>query len=432
MKKLFIFVVHVLGLAYLCTINLFAEMTKPQQEVNRLNWVEIYKGPISTQIMFDFSQPVYFKKKILKENCQLKLTFPGMQLQQFSVNQVIAKLSKLKKYGLINNVYVLEKNKNISKNALTETPLVDKQLASTKKVVLIIEFAKTCFDKTHEKKPNKLLLKWCKMEDPNRLVIDIFSEDALENLKSKNATILYVKNDYYSSDTQPSADTKSKKKTMHIVIDAGHGGQDDGAKSFGFKEKNLSLSIAQKTKKLLQKQGHNVLLTRNEDKDLTLVERSKLAEQLKANLFVSIHVNSDGGKGSAASGVETFYLNLKEFVSPTRHGGFLFVNLKKDLSVLKSIDNFLKSNTQISQQLAELIQNNLIGHLRSQNFPIVDRGIKADRFRVLLRSPIPAALVEVGFITNPKEALQLSDEEYQQNIAIGIYNGITKFVSQQI
>lgn len=409
----------------LCLLNLSADnAVKLPQEINRLNWVEIYKGSVSTQIMFDFSQTVYFKKKIVKvnEKCQLRLTFPGMQKHHFSVDQVIAKLSELKQYGLIDNVSVLEKNKNIVK------------------VVLIIDFAKTRKELDSNSqikiKPNRLLLKWCKMEDPNRLVIDIFTQDALDDLNKKDATILYVKNDHYASDSgsgstdQNIAENKSKKKTMRIVVDPGHGGQDEGAKSFNLKEKDLALSIAQKTKKLLQKKGHSVLLTRNEDKDLTLVERSKLAEQLKADLFVSIHVNSDGGKG-VATGVETFYLNLKEFISPTRRGGFLFINLKKDLSLLQTIDSYMKSNTQISQQLAELIQSSLIAQLRGQNYSIVDRGIKLDRFRVLLRSQIPAALVEVGFITNSKEALHLMDEKYQQNIAVGIDKGIAKFIAQQ-
>lgn len=389
------------------------------QEVNRLNWIEVYKGKLSTQIMFDFSQPIYFKKKILKDNFQLKLTFPGMQQQQFCAKQVIAKLSQLKKDGLINNVFVLEKNKNISK------------------VVLILEFAKTREEKNKSdstktvKIPNRLLIKWCKMEDPNRLVIDIFSQEALDNLKNKNQTVLYVKNDFYTSDTETANVSKSKKKDIRIVIDPGHGGQDDGAKSFNLKEKDLALSIAKKTKSMLNDLGFKVLLTRNEDKDLTLVERSKLAEQLNANLFVSIHVNSDGGKGGSASGVETFYLDTKKFISPTRHGGFLFMNLKKDLSYLESVDKYLKDNTQISQQLATLIQSTLISYLRDQNVDIKDRGIKADRFRVLLRSPIPAALVEVGFITNQKESLQLTDETYQKNIAFGIVKGINAFVERQ-
>lgn len=410
---------------FLCTFlrytsqNASAETPiKNIQEVNRLNWIEVYKGKLSTQIMLDFSQPIYFKKKILKDTFQVKLTFPGMHEQQFCAKQVIAKLSQLKQDGLLNNVFVQEKNKNISK------------------VALILEFARTRYGKDKNdpsktvKIPNRLLLKWCKMDDPNRLVIDIFSQEAIETLQNKNQTILFVKNDFYASDSTNPDQPKSKKKDLRIIIDPGHGGEDEGAKNFNLKEKDLALTIAKKTKSILQDDGFNVLLTRSEDKNLTLVERSKLAEQLNANLFVSIHINSDGGKGGSASGIETFYLNTKEFVSPTRHGGFLFMNLKKDLSILNSIDEYLKENTRTSQQLATLIQKTLVTHLHEQNFNIKDRGIKADKFRVLLRSSIPAALVEVGFLTNRKEALQLTNDTYQKNIALGIVKGINSFVAQ--
>ncbi len=386
-----------------------------QETINRLNWVETYHG-VSTQIMFDFSNPIYFEKKIIKENFQLRLIFPGMQLEQFSVKQVIAKLSELKKYGIIKNIAVAEKNKKFPK------------------VVLYIDFEKTKQVKDNKKpdgnsyirKPNRLLIKWYKMEAPNRLIIDIFTQEDLDKLKNKNESILFAKNDLIKSDM-----TSNNSQSHRIVLDPGHGGKDYGAKGNGLIEKNIALDIAKRTKKILEENKYNVLLTRTQDYDLSLVERSTLAEQLKADLFVSIHVNSTKSSSTNQNGIETFYLQNSDLVSPTRHGGFLFINLKKDPSLITLIDEHIQANTQLSKTLAKSIQSSLINFLKSQQLYINDRGVKADKFRVLLRSPIPAALVEVGFITNKNDASQLSEKEYRNKIAYGIFQGITQFIQRQ-
>lgn len=386
-----------------------------QETINRLNWIETYHG-ISTQIMFDFSNPIYFEKKIIKENFQLRLIFPGMQLAQFSVKQVIAKLNELKKYGIIKNVTVTEKNKKFPK------------------VVLYLDFEKTKQEKdkndvngkNYIRKPNRLLIKWYKMEGPNRLIIDIFTQDDLDKLKNKNESILFAKNDLIKSDITP-----GKLKSHRIVLDPGHGGKDYGAKGNGLEEKTIALDIAKRTKNMLEEHKYNVLLTRNQDCDMSLVERSTLAEQLKADLFVSIHVNSTKSIATTHNGIETFYLQNSDLVSPTRHGGFLFINLKKDPSLITLIDEHIQANTQLSQTLAKSIQSSLVNFLKSQEIYINDRGVKADKFRVLLRSPIPAALVEVGFITNKNDATQLSDKEYRNKIAYGIFQGITQFIQKQ-
>lgn len=415
------------GLLLFCMVlyyfpkNLDAEVSNSNiHKANQLHWVEVYKGKLSTQIMMEFSQPIYFKKKILTDNFQLKLTFPGMEQHQFNAKQVIAKISQLKKHGLINNVYVLSKNNNIPK------------------MILILEFAKDhqISDPNNSSQtkniPNKLLIKWCKTEDPYRLVIDIFSQEDLDDLKNKNQTILFVKNDFYGSDASTQDRISPKKKDMRIILDPGHGGSDDGTKSFNLKEKDIALSIAKKTKSLLQKNGFKVLLTRSDDRDMSISERSELAEQLKAKLFVSIHVNSDGGKGGLPSGIETFYLDTKEFVTTAKQCGFLYMNMNRDPSVFELIDNHLKDNAQISMQLAQDIQYDLLHQLQSQNLSVCNRGVKSKGFmRVLLRSRIPAALVEVGFITNHNEALRLSSEAYQKNIALGIFSGINKFIKKQ-
>jgi N-acetylmuramoyl-L-alanine amidase len=215
------------------------------------------------------------------------------------------------------------------------------------------------------------------------------------------------------------------------VLDAGHGGSEPGARGNGLVEKTVTLDITKRTRAMLEEHGYNVMLTRQQDCDLSLVERSVLAEQLKADLFVSIHVNSARSIPTSANGIETFYLQNSELVSPTRHGGFLFMNLKKDLALIALIDKHVQDNTQLSKTLAKSIQSSLVNYLQSQQISINDRGIKSDKLRVLLRSPIPAALVEVGFINNKNDAFRLSEEEYRDKLAYGICQGIMRFTQRQ-
>ncbi len=389
------------------------------QEFNRLNWVEVSQGNYTMQLIFDFTQPIYFKKKIIPDNLQLRISFPGMRLQHFDKKQVLAKLSKLKKLGFVNKIDLFEKSQKFPK------------------VVLTIDFEKTRKitnpDNTITTIKNSLLIKWCKMEEPNRLVFDIFTQETLSNLNAKSSIILQANNDTIKSDTQNQLaslfSTPKEIGPMRIVLDPGHGGVDLGAQSYGLKEKDLALDIALRTRSLLKKEGFSVLLTRNEDKEISLSERTELAHQLKAQLFVSIHINSGGAAGRTPSGLETYYLNTKKLLPPTRTGGFLFVNLEKNMDYATSIDNQLQKKTNLSHQLANTIQNNIISLLRSQNIPIVNRGVKSEHFRIFFNSPSPTALVEVGFITNKKEAHLLASTNYRKLLAQGICKGITEYLS---
>jgi N-acetylmuramoyl-L-alanine amidase len=407
------------------------ETLQAPQNLNKLNWVEVAHKSFSTQIMFDFSQPIYFKKKITKDSLQLSLSFPGMQLQNFNKQHVIVQLEKLKQEGLIEKIEIFEKNKGISK------------------VKLIIQFAKQRKIKDSEEKAqnNHLLIIWNKMEDPNRLILDIFTKEDLNTLEKNDSIIFQAQNQNANMDTevelkpeititaqsdglpQPMATTfQSKQVIPRILIDAGHGGPDEGAVGYGMKEKDLTLDLAKQVSSKLKSSGCNVLLTRNTDRELTLIERSELALQLKANLFVSIHVNSSGKLNTTPSGVETFYLNPQPFLSESRRGGFLFVNLEKDMELAQRANQYLKRNATSSKQLAAHIQSALVSTIKKEGCEITDRGIKPGLFRVLIQNSVPAALVEVGFVTNKHEALKLSKSNYRQILAQGICDGIQKYI----
>lgn len=388
-------------------------------ELNRLNWVEVAEGNNCMQIMFDFSQPILFKKALNKEKQQLKLSFPGMKINQFDPEQVIPKISRLKALGIITDVKIEEKTKNYPRVCLTITFAIQKDLSADGQI-------------TTQK--NSLLIKWSKMEDPNRLIFDIYTKEDLDHLKKKDSTILHahsniLQTDYTQTNTLFTRVKPKETKPLRIIIDPGHGGADEGAKAYGFKEKDLTVDLGRKVRNLLSKDGYNVLLTRSSDQDISLVDRTEIAKQLKADLFISIHVNSAGKIGSPACGIETFYLSPNDFLPPTRHGGYIFINLEKNQKLMNTIDNATKENINQSKKLATCIQKSLINFLKKQDFDITNRGIKRARFLVLLRSPVPAALVEVGFITNPQEVTRLADKIYRQIIATGICKGIKDYIA---
>jgi N-acetylmuramoyl-L-alanine amidase len=215
---------------------------------------------------------------------------------------------------------------------------------------------------------------------------------------------------------------------FRIVIDPGHGAHDTGAQCFGLCEKHIALDIGRRVTHFLKKSGYTkTLLTRTKDVGLSLTQRSELAAQIKADLFVSIHVNS-GGTKATAQGIETFYLRGKAFLPPTRQGGFMFLNVKNKKEATELVDQALQKNIGDSENLAKSIQNNLVGLLHQNNHQITNRGVKTDEHRVLLRSAVPAALVEVGFLTNPQEARLLSKKNYRQLLAIGIGKGIQEYL----
>lgn len=270
------------------------------------------------------------------------------------------------------------------------------------------------------------------MEEPNRLVFDIFTQESLQKIKDQDTGILYAHNTTVQTDT-PQALSMSKRKkntpeNIRVVIDAGHGGADKGAQSFGLKEKELALDIALRTKTLLKKSGMSVFLTRNSDQDISLSDRIEFAHQLKATLFVSIHLNSAGAIGTTPSGVETFHLNTRQIVPPDRTGGYMFINLEKNLDDARAIDQQLQEKTNFSHKLATSIQQQVLLALRTQNKSVINRGVKLEHFRVFFNSASPTALVEVGFLTNPREAKLLATAEYRQLVAQGICAGIKKYL----
>ncbi|NOR13721.1 MAG: hypothetical protein GQ545_10755 [Candidatus Aminicenantes bacterium] len=218
-----------------------------------------------------------------------------------------------------------------------------------------------------------------------------------------------------------------------IVIDPGHGGLEVGSKGkFGTLEKNLTLPISQKLKAIIERNlAYRVVLTRDKDVDVSLENRAAIANNNRAMLFISVHVN--GFPRSSARGSETFFLSLNATDEESRRLAYMENNSSDIESKISSEDEddimmilwdmaqsaFIKQ----SSELAENIQQELNSLLGTRN-----RGIKQAPFKVLTGVACPAILVEVAFISNPAEERKLQTEEFQENVARAIYRGITNFL----
>lgn len=192
-----------------------------------------------------------------------------------------------------------------------------------------------------------------------------------------------------------------------VVLDAGHGAHDSGAKGIYGREKDYALDMALRVEAELKKRNFKTLLTRRTDVFLTLGERVAIANQQRNAIFVSLHFNSSGSR--TANGIETYAL-APQGTRSTNGGSPWSSPLNGNVRDAENI------------ALATAVHAHVIHDLKS-----VDRGIKRARFNVLRGINKPAILFEGGFVTNPTEGKKIHDEAYRQRVAESIANAIVKF-----
>lgn len=179
--------------------------------------------------------------------------------------------------------------------------------------------------------------------------------------------------------------------SVDIVLDAGHGGKDQGTSYENVIEKDLTLEIAEKAQKILEDAGYRVGMVREDDTFVDLGERAEYANRRNAKVYVSIHCNSsEDGEGE---GIETYYTEQKD---------------------------------ETSQELAQAIQEHVIAQTEAR-----DREVKAADYAVIVRTEMPAALVEVGFLSDSSERELLQQEQYQNQLAEGIAAGVLEYFEAQ-
>jgi len=220
-----------------------------------------------------------------------------------------------------------------------------------------------------------------------------------------------------------------------IVLDPGHGGDQPGAVGKkGLQEKNVVLDVSKRLKRMAERAhpGLEVVLTRTDDITLGLEERTAQANRVEADLFISIHANAHVRR--SRFGVETFYLNVTSDRYANRLAQVENRAAGKDLSDLQFIlaDLTRMANIEESRELARYIQGGMVRQLSRGWDQIKDLGVKSALFYVLLGAKMPACLVEMSFISHPREEERLRDPAYLDAVAEGILDGIEAFAAEQV
>jgi len=212
-----------------------------------------------------------------------------------------------------------------------------------------------------------------------------------------------------------------------IVIDPGHGGDEVGAKgSTGKAEKDITLALARRLKAVVEARlGIRVLLTRDTDRIVPLDERAALANNSKADLFVSLHANASARKDT--SGAQIFYLGADLAGDDARRAAATPASLPALGGGVREVDMILWEMAQIrhlsdSAVLAGVLEEQFRNRVRLNARPV-----QQAPFRVLAGANMPAVLVEVGFLTNPDEELQLASDTYQGTIVQALFDGLVRF-----
>jgi N-acetylmuramoyl-L-alanine amidase len=220
-------------------------------------------------------------------------------------------------------------------------------------------------------------------------------------------------------------------KIGRIVIDPGHGGRDTGTIGpTGLMEKDLCLDVALRVGKIIQQHlpSAEVVFTRDDDTFIPLERRTEIANQAKADLFISIHANSSQDR--KARGIETYYLNLtgsSDAMEVASRENALSGNAVHDL---QDIVAKIARNEKIeeSKDLAAIVQDSLAKRMESINRGDRNRGVRKAPFVVLIGADMPSVLAEISFISNPSDEQWLKKPENRQRVADGLYHGIESYL----
>ena len=198
-----------------------------------------------------------------------------------------------------------------------------------------------------------------------------------------------------------------QRQVKRIMLDPGHGGTDRGASGKRYHEKDIVLQLCNKAARMLRAKGYIVGMTRRNDTTLKLSQRTALAKQWKADLFVSVHANSSAS--TSVKGIETFLVTRQGNTST--YGS----KIRKHACPGNRFDIY---NTRVAYEIQKALVKNTGG---------VDRGIKHAQFLVLRNAPCPAVLIETGFISNVAEETALGSATHQDKLVSGLVNGILAY-----
>jgi N-acetylmuramoyl-L-alanine amidase len=213
-----------------------------------------------------------------------------------------------------------------------------------------------------------------------------------------------------------------------IVIDAGHGGHDPGAKGKGVTEAELVLDVALRVEKLLSAiPGVEVILTRRDDAFIPLQERTAIANREGADLFLSIHANAS--PNAQARGIETYFLNFANNLSAAAVAARENAASGQAMAALPDFVKAIALNNKLdeSRDFATQVQRSMMDKLRGTNKTVRDLGVKQAPFVVLIGAAMPSVLAEISFVTNPQEAKLLKSNAYRQKIADALVSAVQRY-----
>jgi N-acetylmuramoyl-L-alanine amidase len=216
-----------------------------------------------------------------------------------------------------------------------------------------------------------------------------------------------------------------------VVLDAGHGGTDPGATAAELLEKEITLDIGRRLQTRLERDGFEVVVTRDADRTIALKERARVANESRSDIFVSIHVNALLAH-TDARGIETYYLGATSdpkltqlAAAENRVSGYSIADMR---ALLDGV--YADARRDESHALARAVQQQLFSTLRRADPGLENWGVKRAPFLVLVATDMPAVLAEVGCISNEKEAAMLRRPEYRQQIADALFAGIRGYAKK--
>ena len=258
-------------------------------------------------------------------------------------------------------------------------------------------------------------------DKPFRVVVDVWRAGAQAEENRRLAAL---------------AAAKKRDRVRLVVIDAGHGGDDTGARGpGGVLEKNVTLGIALKlADELNQVKGLRAALTRDEDFFIPLRDRYRIAEKSKADLFISIHCNSSKRRGRG-SGTEVYFLSLK---GASDQADADLADLENAADIVGGVPEQAEDDVvsvlydvkrNVALERSQLLAETLLDHVAADR-RVESRGIKQAGFVVLKSVEFPSVLVETAFINNPREVKLLKDPTFQRNMAKQISTGVVAYFKQ--
>lgn len=338
---------------------------------------------------------------------------------------------KLKNISWYNNKLILKFDKNLRASQINYFTIYDKKL---KRYRHVFDIHASMLSKSQnlrkdgikrikiaQYKPNTLRLV---IENDTKLIIKYNRRGATLTIGMLNKRAKETSKKYYAP---PRLD-----RNKIIVIDAGHGGKDPGAVGYKrYREKIVVLKVALHLRNILKSRGYKVYMTRDRDKFIKLSHRTEYANKKEADLFISIHANAvSKAKTKKVHGIECYFL------SPSKSKRAESIAAQENKADLSEMDyygkqSFLKflnhAKTIASHKLAIDLQRGILGSLNSHYKGVKDGGVREGPFWVLVGAQMPAVLVEIGFITHPKEAKRLVNNNYRKRMAMGMADGIERY-----